>query len=663
MFQWRFGLVPAVCLLGGATIGASIIFAFPVRDAYLDAQLYQDEAVGQDGLRPGLERQSHQRLVAAHDFAAWSGAYDAATGVDEPAEIETHILALLDQAPEGVGSPDVRLMFVRLFEIDPHHALGLAQTIDLAYTERAAIFRSWADVDSHTAFELLREINDPWIERQYAIALLDHARNDLDFIDQLLAQGRTLDKVGLQMAAIRAWAATDPASAIAELQRIDSVDDRALAVTLIARAAALRDPHLALDQFAPLIDPALQQPFMAELYGQWASMDLSGFLRHLESLDPDRPGIESLVTIALTNGVEADPIRALEFSRTVGGRLGFVAATVALDALAAQNPGLALQELEAMTAGGRDRNRLVASFAAGYARSDPDAALAFVAALDPPVESARHAVMTAIVSADLEHAVQIELDRPVMPGFREPPPAWLVVPAVSDLADPYRVADRILDAVRAEGLSMRTDMMMTAVLSRWSVQDPYGAIGWIQSLGSSLPPNLVSRVARQVSETLDLDEAILFADLLGPDMRDGWIESAISAAATYDPARAMSVADRYSDRGFHESAVFGVVLNVAARHGPQAAAELIGSSPTAVGAARFIGSQWAQSDPAAAARWAAGLTDAEVQGSVVDSILDEWMVRDIDEASRWAHSLPDPVLRSYSADRICRQRQEAVYCD
>lgn len=280
---------------------------------------------------------------------------------------------------------------------------------------------------------------------------------------------------------------------------------------------------------------------MVEIYERWSRSDVSGFLQHLQSRDPNEPRVEALVRSALVLAAEADPQGTLRLAQNVRGRIGFVAGTAAVQALAASNPASAPVLLESALASGlamtsQDRNSLINSFATGYARGDIDAAIAWKDSLDPPSAGADFAVMMTLASTDLARAIDVELTKTAS----APIPTWLLASMNSNLRDPALIAQRVKNA----GSGSRENAILAGVLMRWVEADPTAAVSWMQA-HRDLPSSLLQPVVQRIVEYGSVEHALAVADMMPAAARGVWIEEAIVTAAEHDATAAIRITQRF----------------------------------------------------------------------------------------------------------------------
>jgi hypothetical protein len=140
-------------------------------------------------------------------------------------------------------------------------------------------------------------------------------------------------------------------------------------------------------------------------------------------------------------------------------------------------------------------------------------------------------------------------------------------------------------------------------------------------LGRTLPDNpereaLLVHAARQWADTDSSAAATWAAQVTDPSLRERLLAAILVAAAAYNP---------------HDSATL-------------LANELAGR-PGQARAAVAIVQQWAQLDPAQAARWVAGFPEDDTGIAAVDNLVRLWSLRDRSAAEAWVRGLPESNLR------------------
>src|SRR5690606_21777757 len=293
-----------------------------------------------------------------------------------------------------------------------------------------AVFQAWAETDLAAAVEQLDRVGAPSRELLFALTLLGAGDYDRTLLERLAEQSRTLDVAGLEVAAIVEQARRDPVGAVSNVRGLKGRAARQIALEEIARVSVRVDPLAALSGAELVTDWFLRHEYEGALLREWASSDMAGFLQHLATLDSQDPWAANLVRLAFDFVPISDPRSVLESARELGGGLGGIAGSVAVEALAEQDPAGALELVE--NALPSRKNVLLRAVATGYARSDIDGAVAWVKSLDPPNAAAVAAVVRELASVDLLAA--IDLDLTVGSGMA--PPDWLILRARSDLDDP-----------------------------------------------------------------------------------------------------------------------------------------------------------------------------------------------------------------------------------
>src|SRR5690606_11298243 len=149
-----------------------------------------------------------------------------------------------------------------------------------------------------------------------------------------------------------------------------------------------------------IVDPVIRDAALTELYQRWALTDIPKLLEHLSARNPNLPQWEELLKHTLVLAAESNAEAVLGYAQQTDGNLALQAEASALEVIAMNDPGSATAYLATMNLG-RRRHVVAAAVATGYARNDPDAAVAWVRQLNPRVEEAEKALIATVATNDL----------------------------------------------------------------------------------------------------------------------------------------------------------------------------------------------------------------------------------------------------------------------
>jgi hypothetical protein len=333
---------------------------------------------------------------------------------------------------------------------------------------------------------------------------------------------------------------------------------------------------------------------------------------------------------------------------------------------------------------GATRDQVLGIAAAGYAELDPEAALAWVQGLQPPMPGLLTTVMTGLARRSPERAIEI-----LSAGTSETGPvynSWQLMNALvsNDAVSAAHVAGL---ADRLAGAGRRNDLQSLA--SAWARERPRELLDWLLARGERAPAAVYSSAAAALGRT-DPGAAAVYLQRIPQDLRPTWIKAAAEGYANADPPGAARWVEQYEGEEGYDEAVAAIARS-AARRDPRAAARVLDrldleTGGPAVAAARAIAAQWARHDARAARDWALDLPagaprdaalgpvlgaaavesgradrellaafsdDAAAQRSLRDAV-SALAVRDPAAARRLADDITDPALRQEAERAIDR---------
>lgn len=538
----------------------------------------------------------------------------------------------------ALGPPDASRVFAletllaRLFELHPTRALDFVLDLDIPADRLSRVFRIWAEIDVNEALALLYRIDSPWRERQLALAILQVSGDSPENIEALISAGASLDPVGLQLDWLT-WLAEsgNVAEAVENALSLNAYDARRLALHDIARAS--KDSAAVLSLAGSVADAELRWIFVSEIYKQWSRNDVSAFLDHLATVDPRDLFLASTARDALLFAAEFAPEQTFRLSFELGEPLRRRARSVALQAMASQDPHAALARLESVADMSGDSGLLedLEAIATGFASADVEGALSWLATLDPShTDIVAQPVLAALAGIDLERAIDLRLDG--LGGRGQA--MWLHIPMHSDLENPASLADKVVVA--------GDRLLLADLLRRWTDSEPYDAFAWMQGRQQLTAESI--RSAAQNLASRNISETLSYAHMLSSQHRSDWVQAAATAGAAFNAEETIIALRPFEEEPFYDQAMWAALAMTAAREGPHRAADLAGSAPSQRAAAS-IASQWASDSPDEAAAWALSLSDITVRASAVESVARAWAARDPDRAAIWIDGLTDTTLR------------------
>jgi hypothetical protein len=338
-----------------------------------------------------------------------------------------------------------------------------------------------------------------------------------------------------------------------------------------------------------------------------------------------------------------DPRKVLELAGELSGDAGRTARSFALQNYASTDPLAALARVEQLPPGG-ERDQLMGVVAAGYARVDPEGALAWAQSLQPPPANVLFAVLSSLARTDPDRALDIALSMPASrgPSFG-PPPTLIVAQLLTNTADPEKIANRVLTVPDR----LLREQTLSAMASSWSTKDPAAALRWLVENRERVPPSSLLQAAQQLAAS-DPTAAASYSSQVPNDLRGAWLASVAAGYAQNDAKGAMSWVAQYQGQPGYEGAVAAIVQR-AADYEPATAARLLETmniaSPEYFGAVSSIAYRWGRQSPRDAAQWAAGLNDDAPRRNALSAVLAQWSSSDPAAARAWVLGMPNGNAR------------------
>jgi hypothetical protein len=580
-------------------------------------------------------------------------AYEQAARATDPLDLESMIDFAAAAPPSRSRDLELKALLGRLAEIDPGRAVDFAQAAYLDTGLLTQAFEALARSDGDAAIVELASVTPPAKQRRIALAVLAVIGNNEQGIERVAAALPVEDEVSFEIDALLARAELNPVAALNDLIALNQSTLQTLALPRLAEIAARKDPQAALAMAETVEDSNLRRDFQIQLLRAWAETDPDSVFAFLETAPPDLLAVSSSVFVAVA---KSDPDRLLAMIDRFPPAARNNAKNAAMEAVAERDPVAAIAMLDSMPAG-QERETMLQVIARAYGRENPDLALAWVRSLTPPSDNAMQAVLQGMIQTDVDRAIDVllaELDRQDIGVLASPASltaslsfSMMLSMVNSNIADVGRVADRLLDSDNP-----RVSSMMSTVVSMWASRDSDAALNWTLANAERLDAQALSNVAaRMASENLELAMSTL--DRLPPLQRAGWINGLASQMVEQDVDRAIGFIERYRGQPGYQEA-FGTVVGGVARLDPVRAAGMLRSAAESrenMSAVFTIAREWANRDPAAAARWAVNeLGDPQMQTSAINNVASTWAQRDGAAAERWIFSLASGSARDAAVD-------------
>jgi hypothetical protein len=526
------------------------------------------------------------------------------------------------------------VLLVRLTEIDAERAAELARRSGASDELLADVYAAWARSDPAGALAGLAGIDAPGLATALALAMLPALGGDEHALNQLLAALPPRAERAFRLTSLADLAERSPADAFEQSLAMDDAGMRGIAIERVAAAWARIDARAALARIEDIDDEQLRSTFHVGVLREWARFDTDGIFEYFAALDP--ANLEELAGIGMFEAARMEPERAFEFADTLPPAIARNMRQSAVRALGERDPVTALRYLDRLPIG--QRQQLRQTIARSYGQKQPDAALEWARASGSAGDLS--AVLGGIAQRDPNRALDVAL---ALPGARERATAvQSVAAALGNVrgADAVTVADRLValadEPVRNVG--------MTRLMQAWPTREPERALDWLMTNAQRAPAAAFQGVARVLGATDPAAAARYYAQVPA-DMRQQWLQSAAQSYAQTDPLAARDWVAQYRGEPGHVAATAAVAQNLARVDAP-AAAQLLDSiaagpqDPGSLGAAaRAVAGNWAQSQPLAAAEWAAQLRNGAGRSTALAASADAWASKDYAAARDWTMRL------------------------
>lgn len=606
--------------LPAGNLRASYISALLLRWAELDpvsAIAYAQTQVG----RPAALAILQQWVATAPEAAtSWALAQPPASGLRVAAlhaiavAIAAHdperALVLAREIDAGKAREVTSAAFTQLAEDDP--ASAAARFADLSELDKRdvapLIARSWAQHDSRAALAWVQHLGHGVAAQGAMSALISSLAETDPHAAADLAREVVVPNPEAMSSVVGRWAADDPDSALAWVEKLPKGKRRDEAMASIVSQLAPGEPERALHlaetlprgqarenalseavvalaevdvrQAAALAmrlgDDAGRGAGLSAVAGKWAEHDPHAAWAWARSLPAGRAAEDVMGTI-IQSLAAVDPRAAVEAARDVDTP-DFNMLGVAMGQWVDDDPAAALAWVHAQPQG-RQQRAALATVATQLAVVDPKRGAAVVQSI--PEGETRDSALRQVASywgnADIDQALVWAKAMPEGPDRQA---------ALATLADSWATADPQAAALAVGSLSTgeAATQLMLSVAARWGERDPQAALGWAEKISAD-----GSRV-----ETM--------AQICGI-----W--------ATNDPRQAAQYVEAMGEGEGKRNAVDQVAV------------------------------RWATYEPAAAAQWISERLGEENQAAAVDGVITQWARQDMQAAGAWVDSLPDGAVR------------------
>lgn len=544
------------------------------------------------------------------------------------------------------------ILYARFSEINPGQSLKHVARVDhgaLRYEIVREIFSAWARRDTDGAIAALKALNNRNLVQSAgdgivlahqhpgqlvsneilmrlpidyypgpAIALAIGALAIADPADAT-SQALVLHDSPLRRGALHAigetWAVSDPAAALRYAVGITSRDDRwHLEHTIVERWAGA-DPVAMLDVIAEMPANSHRAYLLSSAMSSIAERSAHAAIELINTRDfgVSKSSKNNMLTAAYTEWARTDfPSAILHITENLPQVRQKDLLTAVASTYARKSP---LQAMDwVINYSGSGKINLVFSVMSSAARSDVDAVVSFITALENPKAHG-------INASDLIHRVASENPQAAM---------------------------SLLNVMTGQ----QRLMSIRSIAQVIAVNDPQQAIEWLALLDHDSRQSAVQGMMQGWAQ----QDPVLAAEYISAnqDYRNS-IGSVIGAYARAEPSQALKWLMGFGDEELmvqHASQLFSGW----AQGDPIGAAQMISEHRDSIWAAsgvRTVVSMWANNSPADAAAWLASLPD-NMTSSGVRPLARQWSQQDINGALGWAQDLATP-LRDNALSIVLKQ--------
>lgn len=615
------------------------------------------------------------RSLPASDFASQRLAIiEQIAAIDSRVDIEALIRELAGQPASRLRDLELEALLAHYSAIDPASAAQLARGLALGSRFLNPLFASWARSDADAAIVALAGIEPAARQRELALAVLAAIGIDEAGIARVAVALPELDRIGFESDATVERARADPVGVLTELLIRGPGNIQGITLPRVVDIAAQLDPRGALAAIETSANSLQSISIAGLIAAEWARSEPDAVFAWLESRNPASvpESTELYATLA-----EYDADRLLAMIEAYPPALRATAQQGAVRVLAQTDPESAIALLESVPAG-QTYDQLLRTIGETYAASNPDAALAWSASLQPPSPEVHANVLSGIVSVDPDRGLDL-----LFAAYKEAAAEAGGGPIMPPAASPYRTALMSIaltaDIPPASVLSRMAalnDVTMTSlsstVLSNWARADIDAALNWALDNPDDVQLPSYRSLARELA-AVDPARAIGGMVQVPEAQRSIWFEGVAAGLAGTDIDAAVNLLSRNRGQVGYPQAYAAVVAELASSD-PETAARMYSERPPEVeenllvSASMTLARTWAQSDPLSAAAWAAGSDATAPQRAMLERITQDWAQADDAEALRWIQrQAPGPTrdmaLNGYLAAASARGEFDPTLID
>ena len=520
--------------------------------------------------------------------------------------VESLLIVARALSDRNVRAFALDVLLARYAELDPSEAVAAAKELDVPSSSLVPLYQAWLTSSPAAALASLGALEDPK-KTEVATGLLALVSDDDALVARVIAVLPAQSRA-LYANALGELARMSPAEALARAGKIADAAQRRDAVNRVLSMWARSDPRAVADYLAGL-DTKAQR-------------------------DAARSGVWQQIAMAA-------PELALERAEMVPQELRGQIQVFAIQTLAQRDPKAALARFEQMPQGAVGRNGMLPMIARSYATRDPEGALAWARAQQPPQPGVMAAVISGLADKDPAHAFDLasEIASPL-----EQTQALQSVVNLSVMRDPASLGP-LLERVLAMPNDAQRQMLVQMALNSLASSDPDKAVEWLIA-NPGQAPDAVQQVASTFART-DPARAASYSSRLTGDARVPWLRGVANAYAQVDSRGALEWVEQLRGTPEYDEMAFAVLQSAT----PQDLAattrliESIGREDYQRMGIQSLATRWTNTDPAAAANWATNLRDPAQRTAAVQAVGSTWANQNAPAAKEWVLSQPSGPVR------------------
>jgi hypothetical protein len=533
------------------------------------------------------------------------------------ATVPSAVSKALAQSPSQARMESLRAAVLQWATTDPQASLAWVQNFTKDFEQwqlTNAILGAWTQ-------------HEPIAAAAYALGLPPEKRRSWESLRQV----------------VMFWSRNDPRATLAWVQKLTSGLEQRDLLNLTVSGWASREPEAAA-AFAMAFPGGSQRTMLVQsAVSNWALSDPAAAFAFLHSSPPDSANVELAQEVIRRWGFR-EPAAALDhLDELPPASNRSVMRSVIVGSWAEKDPAAALQY--ALTVGDRERDELLYTTARGLAQSfKVDAAAKFASAL-PEGDFKTRAL------ADLATALGPTKPKEAVALLTQLPPGLAKTSAVEFVAldigrrDP-REAMTLIDNTLPPG--EHRDGVRANLIPLWAITDFDGAVAWLRNLASSVGRDrIASRLGEEWAQR-DPQGAFAFMQSMSDSAAlYGFQEPLAKHWAAADPKAARESVSKLPPGRLRDSWVVRLTSQLVYSN-PRDVADLIATlsnTQAQLDAAQSLAFRWTQSDPTAAATWAAALPVGAVRNFVVPRVALTLFETDREAAFRFVRPLPSDFAR------------------